>query len=110
MVNVTESHGKNLDELGGIDQKCYCSNCYDVSVNKHDVKCRTPLRFWENEGWINSIDSYRWFQWYFKYWLGRKPLDDERQFNRWKGIVSRFKGKLIKMIKDVNGRFCDYSI
>ena len=49
MVNVTESHGKNLDELGGIDQKCYCSNCYDVSVNKHDVKCRTPLRFWEND-------------------------------------------------------------
>ena len=88
MVNVTESHGNNLDELGDIDQKCYCSNCYDVSVNKHDAKCQTPLRFWENEGWINSIDSYGWFQWYFEYWLGRKPLDDKRQFNRWKGIVS----------------------
>ena len=37
-------------------------------------------------------------------------MDDERQINRWKGIVSRFKGKLIKMIKYVNGRFDDYSI
>ena len=37
--------------------------------------------------------------------LGRRSLDVERQINRWKGIVSRFKGKLVKMIKDVNGRF-----
>ena len=37
-------------------------------------------------------------------------MDDERQIKRWKGIVSRFKGKLIKMIKDVNGNFNDYSI
>ena len=36
--------------------------------------------------------------------------DDERQIKRWKGIVSRFKGKLIKMIKDVGGKFDDYSI
>ena len=37
-------------------------------------------------------------------------MDDERQINRWKRIVSRFKGKQIKMIKDVNGRSDDYSI
>ena len=36
--------------------------------------------------------------------------DDERQIKRWKGIVSRLKGKLIKMIKDVGGKFDDYSI
>ena len=35
---------------------------------------------------------------------------DERQINRWKGIVSRFKGKLVKMIKDANSRFDDYCI
>ena len=42
--------------------------------------------------------------------LGRRSLHSERQINRWKGIVSGFKGKLVKMIKDVNGRFDDYSI
>ena len=40
----------------------------------------------------------------------RNVLDDERQINRWKGIGSRFKDKLIKMIKNINGRFDDYSI
>ena len=42
--------------------------------------------------------------------LGRRSLYNERQINRWKGILSGFKGKLVKMIKDVNGRFDDYSI
>ena len=88
----------------------YCSNYYDVGVNKYGVKCGTSLRFWENKGWIFSIDPYGWFQRYFRYWLGRRFVDDERQINRWKGIVSRFKGKLIKMIKDVNDKFDDYSV
>ena len=42
--------------------------------------------------------------------IGRRSLDDKRQIARWKGIVSRFQGKLVKMIKDVNGRFDYYSI
>ena len=42
--------------------------------------------------------------------LCRRSLDDERQIAKWKGIVSRFKGKVVKMIKDVNSRFDDYSI
>ena len=61
------------------------------------------------KGCINSVDPYGWFQWYFRYWLGRRSIDKERQINRWKGIVSRFKGKLVKVIKDVNGRFDYYS-
>ena len=77
---------KDFDQLKNIDQKYYCSSYYDVSVNKYGVKCGTSLRFWENKGWINEIDPYRWFQWYFRYWLGRSSSDDERQINRWKGI------------------------
>ena len=49
---------KEFHELGDIDQKYYGSNYYGVSVNKHGVKCGTSLRFWENKGWINSIDPH----------------------------------------------------
>ena len=101
---------KDSDELQNDDQNYYCSNYYDVNVNKYCAKCETSLKFWENEGWIDSINPYGCFQWYFRYWLGRRSLDDKRQIARWKGIVNRFKGKLIKTIKDVNGRFDDYLI
>ena len=36
------------------------------------MKWGTSLRFWENKDWINEIDPYDWFQWYFRYWLGRR--------------------------------------
>ena len=100
---------KEFEQLKNIDQKHYCSGYYDISVNKYGVKCGTSLRFWENKGWINEIDPYGWFQWYFRYWLGRRSVD-ERQINRWKRIMSRFRGKSVKTIKNPNSKFDDYSI
>ena len=84
---------KEFDELSDMNQKYYCSNYYDVSFDKYGVKLGTLLRFWENNGWMNFIDPYGWFHLYFRYWLDRRSLDDERQIHRWQGIVSRFKGK-----------------
>ena len=86
---------KEFDQLKDIDQKFYFSDYYDVSGNKYGVKCGISLRFSENKSWINEIDPYGWFQWYFRYWLGRRSKDDERQIHRWKGYISRFTGKLV---------------
>ena len=79
-------------------------------VNKYGVKCGTSLRFWEYKGWINEIGPYGWFQWYFWHWLVRRSKDDKRQINRWKKKLSRFSGKLAKLIRYVSSKFDDYSI
>ena len=60
---------KEFDQLKNIDQKFYCSDYYDVSANNYRVKCVTSLKFLENKGWVNEIDPYGWFQWYFRYWV-----------------------------------------
>ena len=58
---------------------------------------------------MNEIDPYGQFQWYLRYMLVRTSSDDERQINRWKKIVSRFRGTLVKMIKDADSEIDDYS-
>ena len=82
---------KEFHQLKDTDQKFSCSDYYDVSANKYHVKCGKSLRFWENKGWINKIDPYGWFHCYFRYWLGRRSKDNERQISRWKGILSRLE-------------------
>ena len=52
---------EEFNELKNVDSKYYSSDYYDASVNKFSVRCRTSLRFWENNGWIKSIDPYSWF-------------------------------------------------
>ena len=101
---------KVFDFLKDIDPKLYSSNYYDVRVNKYGVKCGTSLRFWENKGWINEQDPCGWFQLYCRYYYGRRNSDDSRQIKRWLGIVNRFKGILVKMIKDKGSKFDDFSV
>ena len=88
----------NFIKILNIDGKDYCSNFCDVKLNYYGVEVGTLLRFWEKKGWINKIDPYGWFKWYFRYWKGRRSSDDIEQINRWKGIVTRFGGILKRLI------------
>ena len=101
---------EKFDQLKTIDQRYYCSDYYDCSVNKYGVKYGTSLRFWENKCCINEMIPHGWFHWYFRYCLGRRSKDNKRKINRWLKIVSRFRGKLVNISKDAGSKFDDYSI
>ena len=101
---------KEFVQIKNIDAKFYASDYYDVNINKYGVKYGISLRFWKNKDWISKIDPYGWFQWYFRYWLGKRSKDDEREINRWKKIVSRFGSKIVQMIRDSGSKFDDFSI
>ena len=57
---------KEFVHFRNIDAKFYASDYYDVNVNKYGAKCGTSLRCWENKDWINKIDPFGYFQWYFR--------------------------------------------
>jgi hypothetical protein len=87
------------DWFEGLDvTKMVCSKVYDPQVNAYNVRCGGGLDMWEENGWISPVDPCGWFQWYCRYYLGRRTSDDERQLQRGKGVMSakgRFRNQLI---------------
>lgn len=56
----------------------------DPSLNFFGVDASQPLSMWRRKGWIHPDDPRGWFQWYCRYHMGRRSLDDERQIRRWR--------------------------
>jgi len=114
---LTEPKGKNFDpefkpeltpkemlELGVFGGK-YMTDCkeefpkewftnaklshkvHDASLNYFGVNASQSLREWIRKGWIHPADPRGWFQWYCRYYMGRRmPEEDQRQIKRWKAI------------------------
>ncbi|KAK6539354.1 hypothetical protein TWF694_009584 [Orbilia ellipsospora] len=76
------------------------STTYRPSINKYGVACGQSIEEWEANGWINhEFDVRGWFQWYVRFYMGRRCEDDERQVGRWRkccGETGRWRRTLLK--------------
>ena len=110
--NVINEYPKSWFTGLTIDKQVTSSN-YDKSINKYNVKCGSSLEEWEDAGWIHKQDPYGWFQWYCRFYRGRRTNDDRRQIDRWlklAGPKGRFRKRLINMIHKKKAKYNDYSV
>ena len=95
---------KQMLEMGVFEGR-YCNDCRaefpadwfsnariaatpDPELNYFGIKSRQPLAVWRKKGWIYGPDPRGWFQWYCRYYLGRRLPDiDEIQVKRWRGFA-----------------------
>lgn len=60
----------------------------DPECNYFGVMASQSHKVWQQKGWINEVDPLGWFQWYCRYYQGRRmPEEDGRQIKRWKAMT-----------------------
>ena len=95
----------------GVFEGRYCNDCTDEfpvdwfahaklsdrpdpALNYFGIKSRQPLSVWREKGWIYGPDPRGWFQWYCRFYLGRRlPEIDAIQIGRWRAF-SRHAGQI----------------
>lgn len=129
MYVLTEPMGKNFDsdfkpeltpkqmlELGVFGGK-YMTDCsdefprdwfdkaklntkfHDPKLNFFKVNASQSLSVWRKKGWISERDPRGWFQWYSRYYMGRRSSVDAIQIKRWKAIIRHIAQIKINCVK-----------
>ena len=91
-------------EMGVFEGK-YCNDCQNefppswfenakisdipkININYFNIKSRQPLNVWKEKDWIYGPDPRGWFQWYCRYYLGRRLQEiDAKQIKRWRAFT-----------------------
>lgn len=91
MLDMGVFGGKYMTDCGDEFPKDWFKNAKlspiksDPKSNFFKVSASQPLSIWQRKGWIYKDDPRGWFQWYCRYYMGRRLEDeDDRQINRWK--------------------------
>ena len=103
--------GANLDDykelfeyhFKGLDTSLYLGETYKPKVNKFKIRSGMNYEYWKEMGWMDEDDPYGWFEWYIKYFNGRRHPDDNRQISRWQdfaGRNGRWRKNIYKKIYD----------
>ena len=64
-----------------------CEDFHNPRLNFFGVNASQSLGTWRRKGWIHPQDPRGWFQWYCRYYMGRRSSDDRRQIRRWRAIA-----------------------
>ena len=89
MLELGVFGGKYMTDYRGEFPKSWFRNAklnsmkYDKNLNYFGVRASQSLSVWREKGWIHEDDPRGWFQWYCRYYMGRRHKDDERQIKRW---------------------------